>query len=124
MDFLGEQFERYLEEAHDEGALARKKERDKQAEKVAQDAQEARKEQNKYAKFGMAEPFFEMGAGIGELFGAMFSGSKGGKKEILKEAASVPKRDKNKLQKAAKDAGFEAILAYTIYKKSHRMLAW
>jgi len=124
MDYLGEEFERYLEEAGEEQALAKKAEREKQEKEVAEAADESYKKHNKFKKFGMLEPFLEMGSGIGELFGGIFTASGQKKIKSSKDEKDPSARDDNKLKTAGKGASFEAGLAYTIYKKTHQHLAW
>lgn len=121
MDFLGEEFQRYLEEAEEEGAMAKKRQREKKKEQEAEDAKELDKKKRPFKQFGMLEPFIEMGSGITELFGSMIGNPTPAK---AKNNDATPVRDKKKLQKAQGTAAFEAYLAFMIYKKSHQMLAW
>lgn len=121
-DALGKDFEKYLEEAEDEDALKRKEKRDEEAAKVEQDAKNAYNQHNKFHKLGPLEPFFEMGAGIGELFGSFFKGTK--QKKSSKKVAKPNMRNENMLKKAAGKASIEMNVLYTVYKKTHRHLAW
>lgn len=123
MDYLGKEFEQYLEEAGEEHALEKKEAREKKAKEEADAADEVHKDHNKFNKFGILAPFLEMGSGIGEMFGGMLSLSQ--QKKVKPDSAADPqKRDAGKLEKAAGGASMEAALAYNIYKKTHQFLNW
>ena len=124
---LGEEFEKYLEEAGEEEALKSKEEREKEAKEAEEAAKNARKNHSKYAKWGILEPFMEAGGGVGELVGSMV-GSEARKfeKKQKKEAKSKPtsNRDKGKLASAAKGVGLDMQILFNVYKKGHRHLNW
>ena len=120
-DLLGEDFEKYLIEAEDDDAIGRDKTKKEQIEKSKNSAQEAHDKHYKFKKWGLLEPFMDMGAGMGELVSAIFTGSQS-KKPVV---TSNPKaRDKDKLKKAGKTASIQAGILYIVYKKAHRYLAW
>ncbi len=124
---LGEEFEKYLEEAGEEEAVKKKEEREKEAEDAKDAALGTRKNRSRYAKWGVAEPFLEAGSGIGELFGSMFGSEarkleKNEKKEDKDKPAS--NRDKDKLKGAVKDAGLDMQILFNVYKKGHKQLNW
>lgn len=123
MDYLGKEFEQYLEEAGEEHALEKKKEREKAEKEAADASNEALNKHNRFRKYGLLEPFLEMGAGVGEMFGGIFASS--GQKKVKADNSPDPKaRDDDKLKEAGKTASFEAGLLYTIYKKTHGQLSW
>lgn len=121
MDYLGKEFEQYLEEAGEEHALAKKKAREEQAKKESEASNDLDKEQRKFKQFGILEPFLEIGSGFGELFGGIFATSK-----VKKESPKSDKhaRSDDKMKKAGKKASKEAGILYTVYKKSHQHLSW
>jgi len=121
MDSLGEEFEKYLEEAGEEHALEKKAERERKEKEAAEAANNAQGEINKYKKFGPLEPFIEIGVGFGELFGSFF---KTNKKPSADTKFDPKIRDPGKLSAAEKIAAIEVGVAYTIYKKTHLHLAW
>ncbi|MGM5480406.1 MAG: hypothetical protein ACQESC_03015 [Nanobdellota archaeon] len=120
-DYLGEEFEKYLEEAGEEFTTEKKNEEKKNKESGRKEAKDKLKEQNKYAKWGPLEPFVSMGAGLEDLGKSLFSGSKVDKS---KTEDSVKKGDNSKRKAAGKKAAGEMGVLYTIYKKSHGFLSW
>jgi hypothetical protein len=122
---LGEEFEKYLEEAGEEEALKKKAQKEEEAKKAEGAAKDVRKQQNKYAKWGVAEPFFEVGGGLAELFTSMFSSeAKKFEKKEKKDDAPTSDRDNGKLKAAAGGAILDMQILFNIYKKGHRHLAW
>ncbi|MCF7798559.1 hypothetical protein K9M74_01510 [Candidatus Woesearchaeota archaeon] len=124
---LGEEFEKYLEEAGEEEALKKKEEREQKAKEAEESAKETRKNHNKFAKWGILEPFLEAGGGIGDLFGSL-AGSEARKFEKEKKQKekkdSTTDRNAGKLAKAAKDVGLDMQILFNVYKKGHRHLNW
>ncbi len=124
---LGEEFEKYLEEAGEEEALKKKEEREKDEKEAKDSALNAYKKHNKFSKWGITGPFLEAGEGIGELVGSLF-GSQARKleKKEKKEEQSKPTstRDKEKLKKVAKDVGLDMQILFNVYKKGHQHLNW
>jgi hypothetical protein len=120
---LGEEFENYLEEAGEEFVSENKRQEKKKKEEKASAAYELDKEKRKLSKYGPLEPFIEVGNGFGELFKSFFvSDIPKPKKEEVKNRGSG--RDKGVLKGASKGASIEMNILYTVYKKSHGLLAW
>ncbi len=117
MDYLGEEFEKYLEEAQEETAVARKKEREEEEEKKRKAKEELDNKRKRFNKLGPLGPFFEMGEGIGELFGSMVK--TGPKRKQQEKKDTGEERNKQKLKQCEQKAMFEARLAFRIYKKAH-----
>ena len=118
-DALGDQFEAYLLESGEDMAIERKKALDKKNAEYVDAKSELDKKRN---KFGVLEPFIDIGIGFGELFGGFFSSKP--KQEKEDESSPSKNRDEEKLKKSAKIASGEMGVMYTVYKKSHRSLSW
>ncbi|MCA9478598.1 MAG: hypothetical protein KC535_05615, partial [Nanoarchaeota archaeon] len=122
-DSLRKEFENYLAEAGDEDTLEAQKEERAKKEEDAKNAIDAFAQHHKYRKWGMLEPFIEIGAGLGELFGSFSTKEKDSmKKEAAKGDPQA--RDTSKLKKAAGGATKDMNILYTVYKKAHRLLSW
>lgn len=127
-DALGEDIEKYLEEAGDEEALAKKAKIEKDKKEQEERDLSTHKKRNKYSKFGILEPFLEVGSGFGEIFTSMFKdeNKKEAKKSKDGNQTYDAKSEKNKeaRKKAAKMATVFSGVTYQVYKKAHRHLTW
>ncbi|MFP4118471.1 MAG: hypothetical protein ACLFTH_00260 [Candidatus Woesearchaeota archaeon] len=121
-DYLGEEFEKYLEEAQEEFTTEKKSEEKKKKEKGAQEAKDLLNKKHKYRKWGPLEPFLNMGDGLEELAKSFFSAPKADKSKMKSEPSKTG--DKEKKKKAGGNAAKSMGVLYTVYKKSHQHLAW
>lgn len=108
MDALGEEFERYLEEA---GAPLIKKEEFKDDEP----------KKKKAMNWGILDPFVSVLKGFGELFGALIPIDQ---IEFSKSKSASSKPSKEAIKKANTITRANAWLTYKNYKKAHRMITW
>ena len=119
---LGEEFENYLAESGEEQVSEKKSLEKKQLEEEYEAAKELRQQKSKYAKYGILEPFLEMGSGFGELFKSFFAHSKQLDKKLAAQQGQG--RDEGILKGAGAIAAKELSVLYIVYKKSHGFLAW
>lgn len=122
MEALGDEFKAYLKEADDPQGKAEEEEKTKTEEKSKKTAQQIYNEQNKFAKFGLLEPFLLMGDGFVDLFKSIFIPTASMKKKSDEENKGL--YDSSLSKAASKGASAEVWVLYEIYKKSHGMLSW
>ncbi|MFW5865918.1 MAG: hypothetical protein ACOCU6_02370 [Nanoarchaeota archaeon] len=121
-NYLGKEFENYLEEAQEEFTVEKREEEKKKVSEGREEAKKLLREKNKFSKWGPLEPFLYMGDGLGDFAKSFFSPTKVDKEGMKKDENNLGDKDKKKAASkgAAKDMG----ILYTIYKKSHKLLSW
>ena len=120
-DAMKEDIERYLEEAGEENMIEKRAEEKKKKEKEENDKKEADKIHKQNSRFGLLEPFVDIGKGFMDL-GKSFIPESETKEDKIKE--DKKSRDVGKLKGAGKGATMEMGITYIVYKKSHQLLNW
>lgn len=121
-DYLGKEFEDYLEEAQEEYTVEKRNKEKESIDQGEKEAKEKLKEKNKYRKWGPLEPFMTMGEGIDEFVKSFFKPTKVDQKQMNQNEKDLGNDKKKK--DSASDASKDMSILYTVYKKSHGLLSW